>query len=82
MCGERDDGRQCKQDQYGWPGVHIGEVVAAPRTPILPPLREFATGTVTHDSIIICCDRVLAHTKPGEYVCAWIYLAASMDVCI
>lgn len=50
--------------------------------PPLKPLREFASGAVTHNSVIICCDRVLAHTKPSEYVCAWTYLAASMDVCL
>lgn len=71
----------------GGPGSTLGKwwlLLTPPPTPplFLPSLREFATGAVTRESIIICCGRVLAHTKPGEYVCAWIYLAASMDVCI
>lgn len=55
----------------------VGEVAATP-----DPHREFATGAVIPNSIIIYPDRVLARTKPREYVCAWLYLAASVDVCI
>lgn len=88
VCGEREDGRQCKHQRgpdLGGLGVGgVGRVLLTPPPPAPPltPLREFATGAVTHNSVIICCDRVLAHTKPREYVCAWMYLAASMDVCI
>lgn len=69
-------------EAWEWGGGGEGAPDPPPPAPPLTPLREFATGAVTHNSVIICCDRVLAHTKPREYVCAWMYLAASMDVCI
>lgn len=78
VCRLKKKRRQCKH-QRGPDEAQgsVGEVVVTP-----DPHREFATGAVIPNSIIIYPDRVLARTKPREYVCAWIYLAASVDVCI